>query len=210
MTLLYFDIETIPAPDDKKPLLEKLHEAKLAKEKPLGLTNTPEDFDMYYRRTALNGAFGQVFCISLIKEIDQTVTFQTTLKGDERAILTTFWDLARDVNVFVGHGIRFFDLKFLMQRSIILHIPCRTINLAKFRDNPVYDTMEQWMNYDGTISLHELALALDIPSPKDGGIDGSQVYDFWLAQRYDEICDYCMRDVETSKAVYKRIVRYKS
>ncbi len=209
MTLLYFDIETIPAPEAKIPMLQRIHQERLAKEQTFGLSNTPEDFEMYYRRTALNGAYGQAFCISFIKEQDHVVTMQTTLKGEERAVITQFWDIARDVNIFVGHGIRFFDIKFLIQRSVILGIPCRTINLAKFRDNPVYDTMEQWMNYDGTISLHELALALDIPSPKDGGIDGSQVYDFWLAKRYDEICEYCMRDVETVKSVYKRIVKYR-
>lgn len=209
MTTLFFDIETIPAAQEKVPLLERLHSEKVAKEEELGLTTTPRDFETYFRRTALNGAHGQVFCISFIKERDGEMVAQNTLKGDEVAMLRTFWDLARDVNCFIGHGIRFFDIKFLMQRSIIHQIPCKAINLAKFRDNPVYDTMEQWMNYDGSISLHELSLALGIPSPKDQGIDGSQVYDFYLAGKHDEICEYCMRDVETVRSVYRRIVKYK-
>lgn len=209
MTNLFFDIETIPAPEDKKPLLERIHSEKIAKEDELGITSTSRDFDVYYRRTALNGAYGQVFCISYIKERDGEIVAQNTLKGPEPAMLREFWELARDVNCFVGHGIRFFDLKFLMQRSIIHGIPCKTINLAKFRDNPVFDTMEQWMNYDGSISLHELALALGIPSPKDQGIDGSQVYDFFLAGKHEDICLYCMRDVETVRQVFRRIIKYK-
>ncbi len=209
MTILYFDIETIPAPETKLPLLKRLHEEKIDKETSDGIERTARDFDIFYRRTALNGAFGRVFCISLIKEVDSEITLQTTLKGEEAAILKSFWDIAKDVHCFVGHGIRFFDIKFLTQRSIILGIPSVTINLAKFRDNPVFDTMDQWMNYDGSISLHELALALDLPSPKDGGIDGSQVYDFYLAQKFDAICDYCMRDVETVRTIYKRLRKYK-
>jgi DNA polymerase elongation subunit (family B) len=209
MTILYFDIETIPAAEDKIPLLQRLHSEKLDKEASFGLSQTPEDFDTYHRRTALSGAYGQVFCISLIKEKDGLVMLQKTLQGNEKAILESFWELVRDVNLFVGHGIRFFDLKFLMQRSIIHKIPFSTVNLAKFRDNPVFDTMDQWMSYEGTISLHELALALELPSPKDGGIDGAQVYDFYLAGKYEDICSYCMRDVETVKAIHQRIAKYK-
>jgi DNA polymerase elongation subunit (family B) len=210
MTILYFDIESIPASEDKLPLLQRLHEEKVAKEETFGLTSTPRDFDTFYRRTALNGAHGQIFCISLIKEVDGEITLQTTLRGAEPAMIKSFWEYARGVHLYVGHGIRFFDIKFLIQRSIIHNITCLPINLAKFRDNPIYDTMEQWMCYDGTISLHELALALGIPSPKDQGIDGSQVYDFYLAGKLDAICDYCMRDVETERLVYKRLVRYKA
>lgn len=209
MTTLFFDIETIPAHENQIPLLKRLHEEKLAKEKEYGGTNTPEDFEQFYRRTALNGAFGQLFCISMIKQNGSDVVLNTTLQANESAMLTTFWEQVRDVHLFVGHGIRFFDLKFLMQRSIVHKIPYRTVNLAKFRDNPVFDTMDQWMMYDGTISLHELSLALGIPSPKEHGIDGAQVYDFYLAQKYKDICDYCMRDVETVKAIYERLAKYK-
>src|SRR4051812_22869456 len=113
MTTLFFDIETIPADENQIPLLKRLHEEKLAKEKEFGGTNTHEDFDIFYRRTALNGAYGRLFCISMIKQDGVTTTMQTTLQGDEAAMLKTFWESVRDVHLFVGHGIRFFDLKFI-------------------------------------------------------------------------------------------------
>src|SRR5687768_14117336 len=142
MTTFYFDIETIPATEDKIPLLQRLHAEKVEKEETLGLTNTPRDFEAYFRRTSLNGAFGQIFCLSFIKEKDGEVIYQDTLRDNEAHTLKTFWELTRDVHCFVGHGIRFFDLKFITQRSIIHGIPFTAVNLAKFRDNPVYDTME--------------------------------------------------------------------
>lgn len=209
MTHLYFDIETIPAPDERLPFLKRLHVEKLAKDKELGTTATSPDFDIFYRKTALNAAYGRVFCISMIKEKDGMEIGKTTLCEDEKEILRKFWGICRDVNCFVGHGIRFFDIKFLMQRSIILGIPHTAIPLKKFSDYPVYDIMDQWMSYDGTISLHELAHALSIPSPKEGGIDGSQVYDFFLANKHQEICDYCMRDVETVKSVHQVLRKYR-
>jgi predicted PolB exonuclease-like 3'-5' exonuclease len=39
----------------------------------------------------------------------------------------------------------------------------------------------------------------------EGGIDGSQVFDFYKAGKLSGIADYCKRDVETTRAVYKRM-----
>ena len=204
MTKLYFDIETIPVDSEKMPLMRRLYEDKLAKDKRTG--EMYQDFDDYYKRTALSGAFGQLFCIGVMKEKDGFETVNRVINGPEKAMLEAFWELASDVQLFIGHGIRFFDLKFLVQRSIIHGIPYRKISLYKFADNPIYDTMDQWMSYEGTISLHELAIALGLPSPKDAGIDGSQVYDFYLAGKHQEIFDYCQRDVVTVKTIYERLM----
>lgn len=206
MTILYFDVETLPARDEKIAFLRRLHEEKLAKEADKAIKNTPADFDTYFRSTALSGAHGQVFCTSMIKERDGVEIGRTTLCGEEeKELLKKFWGICRDVNLYVGHNIRSFDLRFLIQRSIINNISYPSISLKRYSDYPVFDTQDQWMMYEGFISLHELAHALDIPSPKDGGIDGSQVYDFYLAGKHQEIQDYCMRDVDTVRAVYKRL-----
>ena len=42
-------------------------------------------------------------------------------------------------------------------------------------------------------------------SPKSGGVDGSQVYDFYLAGRLQEINAYCLRDVRVTRAIYRRM-----
>lgn len=208
MTILYFDIETIPAAEKDIPFLRSIHEAKLAKDLEHASTRpTPEDFDDFYRQTSLNAAYGRVLCIGICKETDGVEMGKTVLSGNEKEMLTKFWGVCRDVQLYVGHGIRFFDLKYLTQRSIINSVPYKEVPLKKFADFPIYDTMDQWMRYEGTISLHELSHCLDIPSPKDGGIDGSQVYDFYLANKQQEIYDYCLRDVETVKAVYKRLIK---
>lgn len=66
--------------------------------------------------------------------------------------------------------------------------------------------MHEWSNWGGRdkSSLEHLAIALDIPTPKDG-IDGSEVYDYYKNGKIKEICDYCMRDVEATRLVYKRM-----
>jgi len=62
---------------------------------------------------------------------------------------------------------------------------------------------DKWSNH--STSLHKLSVALGVNSPKDQGIDGSKVYDFFLAGKTEEIAKYCMRDVEATREVYKRI-----
>lgn len=49
-----------------------------------------------------------------------------------------------------------------------------------------------------------MSKALDIPSPKEN-LDGSKVYPYYRAGKLDEICDYCKRDVESVRQVYRRL-----
>lgn len=49
------------------------------------------------------------------------------------------------------------------------------------------------------VELEHIALALGISIPKDG-IDGSQIFDFYKAGKVNGICEYCKRDVETTRS----------
>lgn len=53
-----------------------------------------------------------------------------------------------------------------------------------------------------TVFLNDVAEAIGVCSSKTGDIDGSQVYDYFLAGRHEEIALYCMRDVECTREVY--------
>jgi len=101
-----------------------------------------------------------------------------------------------------------FDLRFIYQRSIMLNVkPAYELNFARYRSYPIFDTMKEWSKWSNSgVGLEYLALAMGIPSPKDGGIDGSQVADFYKAGKLDDIVEYCKRDVETTRAVYRKMV----
>ena len=65
--------------------------------------------------------------------------------------------------------------------------------------------MHEWSNWSRpNLGLEHVALSMGIPTPKEG-IDGSQVNEFFKAGKIKEICDYCVRDVETTRAVYKKM-----
>lgn len=197
MKKFYFDIETLPADKDKHEILKKLYAKK--KEKSSRFSKTLEE---YIEGTNTGGAFGRILCLCYAIG-DEPVKF---LSGDEKIILQKFWDLAKDIDLFVGHNILDFDLKFIMQRSIILEIkPSREISFRKYSNDNVFDIMQEWDHWSGFTAMDDLAHAMDIPSSKEGGIDGSKVHEFYKNGKTQEIIDYCCRDVEVTRAIYKKM-----
>lgn len=187
---LFLDIETIPT------------EHGFAHGKPRG-PEEPEE--QYLKRLSLSALTARVLCLGYAIEPPADGPVQI-LAGDEAEILRGFWAMAPQVDLFIGHNLLDFDLKFIHQRSIIHRIkPTREIPFARFRSGPVYDTMHEWTKWGREgVRLDALAQALDLPSPKDG-MDGSKVYEAFQAGRMDEICAYCCGDVDTVRRVYRRL-----
>lgn len=130
------------------------------------------------------------------------------LSGDEKEIITKFWEIAKDVELFVGHNIMGFDFPFIYKRSVINNIkPRMDINFARYRSHPIFDTMQEWEKWNsrGFTSLDAMAKIFGLPTSKDG-IDGSKVWDFYKDGKIKEICDYCLRDVVLTRQVYYRMV----
>ena len=89
---------------------------------------------------------------------------------EEPAILRDFWDLVRDVDLFVGFNVLDFDLKFILQRSIVNRVPpSRSISFRRFQQEPVYDVMREWEGWStrDSISLDTLSRALGMESPQE-------------------------------------------
>lgn len=200
MKKLFIDIETLPAEESKHQLLKDIYENRKAKGKKVN-----DSFEGYLTQTNLDGAFGRIFCISVAINEEPV----KCLVGDENDILKNFWDTAKDADLFIGHNIFDFDLRFIYQRSIILGVrPTKDLSFQRYRNYPVYDTMYEWnkWNMADKIDLDKLAKALSIKSSKDGGMDGSMVHSYFEAGKYQEIYDYCKADVEVLRAIYKRMI----
>jgi predicted PolB exonuclease-like 3'-5' exonuclease len=192
MNILFFDIETIPT---EQPL-----QANAALESQLQL-----DEAEILKRLSLSAATARILCLAYAME-PPTDTSVEVLGGDENEILRKFWKLASNTDLFVGHNLLDFDLKFIYQRSVVQQIkPSREIPFTRFSNMPVFDTMHEWSRWSPEhISLDLLSKALSIPSPKNG-LDGSKVYSYYKAGKFPEICEYCKRDVDTVRQVYRRL-----
>lgn len=191
---LFFDIETLPSPVELEPTLNDLYATKPGRSR---------TFDEYLRGTSLSGNWGRILCIGVaINDADVEV-----FTGTEPEILEKFWSLAADATLIVGHNILEFDLPFIGKRSVVNGVkPSRQFSMERYQSETIFDTMRQWDHWGSThsTSLHQLALVLGFESSKQG-IDGSQVYDFYQAGKVQEIYDYCARDVDVTRKVYKRM-----
>jgi len=178
--------------------------------------------DENHLKTALNGDFGRLLCIGFIDEptrgeIERGVIGWDTRPGafhcDERVMLTEFW---RRMETFrpkddriVGHNIYDFDLKFILKRSVIHGVrPTVDLSFARYRNQPIFDTMYEWerWSYGPKVGLDTLARALGFESSKQNGVSGSKIHSLFEAGEHRTIHDYCLKDVELTRAIYKRMV----
>lgn len=198
MKRFYLDIETLPAGQDRHDALKNIHKTKSKKSKKYQKT-----FKDLINSTNFDGAFGRIFCIAYAIN-DEPVK---ALVGSEKQILEKFWELVKDVNLFIGHNVLDFDLRFIYQRSIILKIkPSRDISFRRYSSDVVFDTMHEWNKwvFGNSCSMDYLAHAMDLPTSKDE-MDGSQVYDYYKSGKFEEIVKYCKKDVELNRKIYRRM-----
>ena len=192
MKIFYFDIETVPT---EKALEENgLLDAQIKLDEP-----------ELIKKLSLSALSAKIICLCYSIEPSLSGAVEV-LQGEETDIIKNFWKIVPDCNLFVGHNILDFDMRFIYQRSVIHQIkPSRDIPFTRFRNAPIYDTMQEWSKWGREhASLDSLSKALGIPSPKET-LDGSKVYPFYRAGKLPEIVEYCKRDVESVRAVYKRL-----
>lgn len=202
---LFLDIETLPCDDDKKDTILTILKVK----KNLNLEEVTEEDEELFLKTGLEGTFGRICCIGYIKEDNREVIKKGVLSGSEKGMLQRFWDIASDVERFVGHNIWSFDLPFIYKRSLISGVKPRTdISFARYRNTPIYDTMCEWelwnLDKDRKQKLDTLAKVFNLPSSKDE-MDGSIIWQYFQEGKIEDICRYCMKDVELTRQVYYKM-----
>ena len=190
MKTIFLDIETVPT---ERSLLENgLLEAQIQL-----------DETEILKKLSLSAATAKIVCICYAVEPPLESEVQV-LEGEETEIITNFWSLAADCDLFVGHNILDFDLKFIYQRSVIHQIkPSRDLPFARFRSAPIFDTMQEWSKWGRErASLDLLTKTFGLPSPKET-LDGSKVYPCYRSGKLAEIVGYCKCDVNSVRQVYR-------
>lgn len=200
------DIETVQAP---KAEWARLAGVDLAEGEDLLSAGEAAQQDKDYDKSSFDGTYSRIVCIGLIAFSD-SMEPQGALAwygGQEKELLRQFWawmGKARPGLVITHNGLGF-DLPFIKKRSIIHQVrPPVEISLAKFRTEPVYDTLAVWSNWDsrGWVKLDVLARALGVET-KSGS--GKQVAEMWQAGRGKEIADYCLQDCYVTYACYSKM-----
>ncbi len=162
-----------------------------------------------YEKSAFDGTFSRIVCIGMIlfsNEMDSRGAW-CWYGANEPELLRQFWArLGQErPSLFITHNGLSFDLPFIKKRSVIHQVkPSMEISLAKFRTEPVFDTMAVWSNWDtrGWVKLDVLARVLNVET-KSGS--GAQVAQMWAKGQGKEIAEYCLQDVYVTYACYCRM-----
>ena len=165
--------------------------------------------DELYERSSFDGTFSRIVCIGVLV-FSHSMVPQGVISWygkDEKELLRQYWDRIAELrpSLFITHNGLGFDLPFIKKRSIIHQIrPTVEISLAKFRQEPVYDTMAIWSNWDmrGWVKLDVLARALKVET-KSGS--GSEVAKMWSDGNGKAIAEYCLQDTYVTYACYQRM-----
>lgn len=175
----------------------------------VGPSKAEEIGDEAWRKTSFDATQGQILMIGVALDGGEPEIIQ----GEESQLLARFHEWLADAHAainhslpqFVGHNLIDFDLPFIFRRSVILGTaphPCFPVMPSRYSDR-AYDTMTQWAGFGNRIKLDVLAQALGVGSK--GDIDGSMVYDYYVAGRIDELVDYCKNDVRLTRDVWQRM-----
>lgn len=139
----------------------------------------------------------------------------TMYSSSERTLLEHWWRLleTRNDRVLVSFNGRGFDAPFLMLRSAVLGLRPSKNLMAGTRFNYAghIDLIDELTYYSGAqngatrrFNFDFFAKSFGITSPKEAGIDGSKVGDFYRDGRMADIAEYCLRDVRATWELFLR------
>lgn len=180
--------------------------------KKTGQEYTLEEY--YYEKAPLYAPFGRVVTIVVGRIKDNKIYLKSYASYDEKELLESF---NRDLELvyqsnpktrFVSFNGVGFDTPYLEKRSIINGVkPANLLQESHLEPWKVtqLDLSKIWRgNAFYPDSLIAVAVALGLPSPKDA-LDGSEVSNAFYEKRLPEIVTYCLKDVETTIRVYRKL-----
>lgn len=219
--IIFIDGETIPSGniDDFEV---KVPGTFKNKEKIEEYKNNPENRIEQFKKRAVNTstadfvaisfAVGDGDIINLLANPDEDLTEENMLCELEELIMKeaveedeegfTNYDI-----YWCGFKIRDYDLQILFKKAI----KYKLYNLAKLiprnrYDKRVIDIYELWtgsntLDPKGGNKMKDIREFLGLEG-KTYGMDGSEVYEYYLQERYTEISEYCESDVEEEREIF--------
>lgn len=170
-----------------------------------------------YRDVAgLYPEYGKIICIS-VGFIKNNELQKLSFVGNEFELLSNFSfginktferisSTYSDVWI-VGHNVGFFDIPYITKRMNINGMLVPTFLHQAFQqpwNKKIIDTATEWRvgNTTGDATLDTICAMLNIESPKQGVVSGSNMTQYYYSSNFDvnEVANYCEKDIDT---VYK-------
>lgn len=211
---IFVDIETIPnqSPEYRAMVRKNIKApAQFKKQDSIDAwlaENAESATDEAIAKTSFDPALGHIACIGWAIGDKDARCF---IAHEEAVCLELFFNnIIENCGVhtarWIGHYVSGFDLRFLLNRAIVLGVKLPSALIfprdIKPWSDQVFDTMVAWAGPKGSISQDNLAKAFGLAGK--GDFDGSMVAEAWANGEHDKIANYCLSDVETVREIYWR------
>lgn len=184
---------------------------------------------IYEEKAPLTPEFCKIICISLgVVMEDRTLNVGSHKGEDEKTLLGSLimgmekFEKSRPIQYLCAFNGKEFDVPLIAKRmirhGITPHKLFKIMGLKPWEQKFIIDPKEMWAmgKYNDRSSLALCCYVLDIPSPKDGGMDGAKVgIVYWEAvltgdeakikAALNKIAFYCEGDVRALAALYLRM-----
>lgn len=219
--IIFIDGETIPSGDIESFEVVVPGTYK-NKEKIDEYKNDPKNKIEQFKKRSLNTSTADFVALSFAVEDNQIVNLLANPEDDiteedmlvelEELIMKETYSQTDDGIIkfdiyWVGFKIRDYDLQILFKKAI----KYKLYRLAKLiprnrYDKRVIDIYEIWtgsntLDPKGGNTMKDVREFLGLEG-KTYGMDGSQVYNYYLEKRYTEISEYCESDVEEERELF--------
>ena len=205
---MVFDIETV---GKKFEELDEVEQDYLLN----NLEKATEDKEEAKKKTGLYAIFGKVSAIGafnpgtkkgivlLIGEKDlvpEKENYSYKIFETEKDLLTEFWKIAKEYELFVTYNGDTFDFPFLIIRSGINRVKV-PFEVKKWGSDKFID-LQLKIKQSHAFKLEMLCKAFGIENPKEAGVHGNDVNELFDNKDFQKIADYVARDAYSTCQLY--------
>lgn len=170
-----------------------------------------DECDAEYKSRSLHSLKGRIFCIAVA--INDKPTDIIKYDVNEKIILEQLeayidGNLGKDKYhvIWIGKNFTAFDLMFIWHRSIKYGLTnlMNILPTGKWTKQ-IQDVGDIWnlYQYGKHDKLDDIAKYLGLGGKV--GMTGAKVFDYFLANKYDEIHEYCKGDVDLTRKIYYKL-----
>jgi len=205
---MVFDIETV---GKKFEELDDVEQDYLLN----NLEKATEDKEEAKKKTGLYSIFGKVCAIGaynpnsnkglvlLLGEKDlvpEKENYTYKIFETEKDLLTEFWKIAREYELFVTYNGDNFDFPYLMIRSGVNRVKM-PFEVKKWGSDKFID-LQMKIKQSHAFKLEMLCKAFGIENPKEAGVHGGDVNELFDNKDFQKIADYVARDAYSTCQLY--------
>jgi predicted PolB exonuclease-like 3'-5' exonuclease len=168
----------------------------------------------WVKKSPVYPEYGRIICISYAIQKDGVLHTKTIYEDNEKDILLKFKNLCILAEqrglVLSGWNIKNFDIPWIWRKMVYYNISRPTMLKITNKKpwNLDFIDLKEIIKCNSSIvpSLNETLLSSNIPSPKEGDVNGANTHQAFWDNRIEEIKDYCELDVQCTHQLLTRVI----